>query len=148
MSIDLNLAERIKLLRMFHGWTQEEMAEKLDLATSSYAKIERGQSDVPFARLQQIAKVFEIELADLFKLNEKNVFNIIGNTDTQTISSVSSVNIYACDAAKFQHENEKLKLIIEQKDKEIELLKQQLDEFRDIISLFKHQYRQNGDNPQ
>jgi len=145
MSIDLNLAERIKLLRMFHGWTQEDMAEKLDLATSSYAKIERGQSDVPFARLQQIAKVFEIELADLFKLNEKNVFNIIGNSDTQAISHI---NIYTCDAAKFQHENEKLKLIIEQKDKEIELLKQQLDEFRDIISLFKHQYRQNGDNPQ
>jgi len=135
MSVDLNLAERIKFMRNFYGWSQEQMAEKLQLATSSYAKIERGQSDVTFSKLQQIAEVFEIELSDLFKLNEKNVFNIIGNSDTQAISHI---NIYTCDAAKFQHENEKLKLIVEQKDKEIELLKQQLSEFREIISILKH----------
>jgi len=135
MSVDLNLAERIKFMRTFYGWSQEQMAEKLQLATSSYAKIERGQSDVTFSKLQQIAKVFQIELADLFKLNEKNVFNIIGNSDTQAISHI---NIYTCDAAKFQHENEKLKFIVEQKDKEIELLKQQLSEFREIISILKH----------
>jgi len=139
MSVDLNLAERIKFMRTFYGWSQEQMAEKLQLATSSYAKIERGQSDVTFSKLQQIAKVFQIELADLFKLNEKNVFNIIGNSDTHAISSsISSINIYTCDAAKFQHENEKLKFIVEQKDKEIELLKQQLSEFREIISILKH----------
>jgi transcriptional regulator with XRE-family HTH domain len=138
MSIDLNLAERIKLLRMFHGWTQEEMAEKLDLAASSYAKIERGQTDVPFSRLQQIAEVFKIELEDFFRLNEKNVFNIIGNSDIQAISSISSINIYTCEASKFQHENEKLKLIIEQKNREIELLQQQLIEFKEIIALLKH----------
>jgi len=135
MSVDLNLAERIKFMRTFYGWSQEQMAEKLQLATSSYAKIERGQSDVTFSKLQQIAKVFGIELSDLFKLNEKNVFNIIGNSDTQAISHI---NIYTCDAAKFQHENEKLKFIVEQKDKEIELLKQQLSEFREIISILKH----------
>lgn len=140
MSVDLNLAERIKFMRMFQGWSQEQMAEKLHIAVSSYAKIERGQTDVPFSRLKQIAETFKIELSDLFKLNEKNVFNIIGNSDTHAISSsISSINIYTCDAAKFQHENEKLKFVIEQKDKEIELLKQQLDEFRDLISLFKHQ---------
>lgn len=139
MSIDLNLAERIKFLRMFHGWTQEEMAEKLQLATISYAKIERGQTDVPFSRLQQIAEVFKIELGDLFRLNEKNVFNIIGNSDTHAISSsISSINIYTCEASKFQHENEKLKLIIEQKNREIELLQQQLIEFKEIIALLKH----------
>jgi len=134
MSVDLNLAERIKFMRNFYGWSQEQMAEKLQLATSSYAKIERGQSDVTFSKLQQIAEVFEIELSDLFKLNEKNVFNIIGNTDTHTISSI---NIYTCDAAKFQHENEKLKFIVEQKDKEINLLQQHLNELREVISLFK-----------
>jgi transcriptional regulator with XRE-family HTH domain len=131
----MELAERIKFLRVFRGWSQEEMAEKLDIAVSTYAKIERGQTDVPFSRLQQIAETFKIELSDLFGLNERNIFNIICSTD---VHEIASVNIYTCDAAKFQHENEKLKLIIEQKDKEIELLKQQLNEFRDIISILKH----------
>ena len=138
MSVDLNLAERIKFMRNFYGWSQEQMAEKLQLATSSYAKIERGQSDVTFSKLQQIVEIFGIELSDLFKLNEKNVFNIIGNSDTHAISSsISSINIYTCDAAKFQHENEKLKFIVEQKDKEINLLQQHLNELREVISLFK-----------
>jgi transcriptional regulator with XRE-family HTH domain len=134
MSVDLNLAERIKFMRNFYGWSQEQMAEKLQLATSSYAKIERGQSDVTFSKLQQIVEIFGIELSDLFKLNEKNVFNIICSTD---VHEVSSINIYTCDAAKFQHENEKLKFIVEQKDKEINLLQQHLNELREVISLFK-----------
>ena len=134
MSVDLNLAERIKFMRTFYGWSQEQMAEKLQLATSSYAKIERGQSDVTFSKLQQIVEIFGIELSDLFKLNEKNVFNIICSTD---VHEVSSINIYTCDAAKFQHENEKLKFIVEQKDKEINLLQQHLNELREVISLFK-----------
>jgi len=134
MSVDLNLAERIKFMRNFYGWSQEQMAEKLQLATSSYAKIERGQSDVTFSKLQQIVEIFGIELSDLFKLNEKNVFNIICSTD---VHEVSSINIYTCDAAKFQHENEKLKFLVEQKDKEINLLQQHLNELREVISLFK-----------
>jgi transcriptional regulator with XRE-family HTH domain len=110
---------------MFHGWTQEEMAEKLQLATISYAKIERGQTDITISRLQQIAEALGIKLADLFNLNEKNVFNIICSTD---VHEISSINIYTCEASKFQHENEKLKLIIEQKNREIELVQQQLIE--------------------
>lgn len=134
----MELAERIKFMRMFKGWSQEEMAEKLNVAASTYAKIERGQTDIPFSRLQQIVQTFKMELADFFGLNERNVFNVIGNSNTHTH------NVYFCDASKFQHENEKLTLVIEQKDfvieqkdKEIELLRQQLNEFKDIIELFK-----------
>jgi transcriptional regulator with XRE-family HTH domain len=45
---------KIKLIRSLKSWTQEEVANKLGITTHSYAKIERGETDVNFSRLQQI----------------------------------------------------------------------------------------------
>jgi transcriptional regulator with XRE-family HTH domain len=131
----MEISERIKFMRTFKGWSQDEMAAKLHMALSGYAKIERGETDIPFSRLKQIANTFEMELSHLIGLNEKNVFNVTGNHDTHDNSSI--INIYPCQAAKFQHENEKLQIIIEQKDKEIALLQQQNTDLREMISLLK-----------
>ena len=141
----MKLAEKIKFMRLFKGWTQEETAAKLHMVTNGYAKIEHGETDVPFSRLQQIAKLFEIEVTDLIGLNEKNVFNIIAGQDAHANNpSHSTINVYSCEAAKFQRENEKLQLIIEQKDKElsqknreIDLLQQQINDLRTMIELLK-----------
>jgi transcriptional regulator with XRE-family HTH domain len=131
----MEISERIKFMRTFKGWSQDEMAAKLHMAVSGYAKIERGETDIPFSRLKQIANTFEIELSHLIGLNEKNVFNVTGNCDTHDNSS--TINIYPCQAAKLQHEKEKLQIMIEQKDKEIALLQQQNIDLREVISLLK-----------
>ena len=141
----MELADRIRFMREFKGWTQEETAAKLHMVVNGYAKIEHGETDVPFSRLQQIAKLFEIEVTDLIGLNEKNVFNIIAGQDAHANNpSHSTINVYSCEAAKFQRENEKLQLIIEQKDqelsqknREIDLLQQQIDDLRTMIGLLK-----------
>jgi len=143
----VKLAEKIRFMRLFKGWTQEETAAKLHMVISGYAKIEHGQTDVPFSRLQQIAKLFEIEVTDLIGLNEKNVLNVIDNREAQAnnlsnSSTIKTMNVYSCEAIKFQHE--KLQLIIEQKDqelsqknREIDLLQQQIDDLRTMIGLLK-----------
>lgn len=132
---------------MFKKWSQDEMAAKLHMAVSGYAKIERGETDISFSRLEQIARTFEIELTSLIGLNEKNIFNIIDSPDaynnpTNThhahANTHSVVNVYSCEAAKFQHENEKLLLVLEQKDKQIDSLQQQVSDLREIISLLKN----------
>jgi transcriptional regulator with XRE-family HTH domain len=140
----MELAERIRFMRMFKHWTQDDMAEKLGMAVSGYAKIERGETDIPFSRLQQIAKTFEMELSDLIGLNEKNVFNIIGQEARDQSLSNSTINVYSGETAKLQHENEKLQLIVEQKEQElyqknheIELLQQQVNDLRIMLNLLQ-----------
>ena len=125
----VKLAEKIRFMRLFKGWTQEETAAKLHMVISGYAKIEHGETDVPFSRLQQIAKLFEIEVTDLIGLNEKNVFNVIAGQDAHAnnLSPSSTINVYSCEAAKFQHENEKLQLMIEQKDQELSQKNREID---------------------
>ncbi len=38
--------EKIKFFRQTKDWTQEQMAEKLDMSPSGYGGIERGDTDV------------------------------------------------------------------------------------------------------
>jgi ribosome-binding protein aMBF1 (putative translation factor) len=38
----MEVHENIKFLRQFKSWSQEQMAEKLDMSLNGYAKIEQG----------------------------------------------------------------------------------------------------------
>ncbi len=59
-----NIGFKIKNLRQIHNITQEGMSELLNMSTSNYAKIERGEIDMTIKRLQEIAKVFGVEIAE------------------------------------------------------------------------------------
>jgi transcriptional regulator with XRE-family HTH domain len=123
----MELSDKIKFIRSSKGWTQEDIAEKLGISTHAYAKIERGETDVNFSRLQQIAEVMEIELPHLLGLNEKNIFNFTGDNNTQFHHwQINSSSI---------EQTEKYNLIIEQQKKEIDYLKQQVSDLRMIINL-------------
>lgn len=123
----MELYDKIRFMRIFKGWSQEEMADKLHMALSGYAKIERGKTDVNYSRLQQIAKVLEVELSDLVGLNEKNVFNVIGSSSANNTNNnnnyISNVNV-SIQESNMKQEIEMLRLINEQQAKEINYLKE------------------------
>jgi transcriptional regulator with XRE-family HTH domain len=123
----MELCEKIRFMRMFKGWSQEEMAEKLGMVVSGYAKIERGETDVNFSRLTQIANLFGIELSNLIGLNEKNVFNVVENSNYYSPLSNVTVSI---PESEFKIQLEKFQIIVEQQNKEIAYLKE-------IIELMK-----------
>jgi transcriptional regulator with XRE-family HTH domain len=58
----MQLHEKIGLLRKIKGWSQEEMADKLQMSVHGYANIERGETDVQLSRLEQISQVFGLVL--------------------------------------------------------------------------------------
>jgi transcriptional regulator with XRE-family HTH domain len=49
----MKVHEKIQYLRNFRRWTQEEMAEKLQMTPNGYAKIEQGKTDPDLSRLEQ-----------------------------------------------------------------------------------------------
>ncbi|MEK8016168.1 MAG: hypothetical protein VSS75_004810 [Candidatus Parabeggiatoa sp.] len=114
------------------------------MSTHAYAKIERGETDVNLSRLQQIAKVMNIGLSQLFGLDEKNVFNLTCDHNSQCIDNNWNVNSPSNDQIEYKHQLEKANLMIEQQQKEmdylkteIDYLKQQVNDLRDIINLLK-----------
>jgi len=138
----MTLSKKLKLLRSYQGLTQEKMAEKLGISTYAYAKIERCETNVSHDRLKQIAEVGDIDLEQLFSLNVKNIFNFNevpnNNNNNNTIhAQCDIVNLHSDEQTELQHELEKAQLIIEQRDKEIELLRQQMSDLREMNQLLK-----------
>ncbi|KHD06217.1 hypothetical protein PN36_24055 [Candidatus Thiomargarita nelsonii] len=141
----MEVYEKIKFLRNFRDWSQEEMADKLQMTPNGYAKIEQGKTDPSLSRLEQISETLGVELAQLVGLNEKNVFNFIENFHNAFICLHNDSNHHqqshhnATDQTTYKHELEKAHLIIEQKEKEIEKAYLEIAYLKDIIELMKKQ---------
>jgi transcriptional regulator with XRE-family HTH domain len=78
----MSVHEKIRLVRQAKGLTQEDVANKLQMSVNGYGDIERGETDVNLSRLEQLANLFEMTLAQLFGFDEKNIFNITGSNNT------------------------------------------------------------------
>jgi transcriptional regulator with XRE-family HTH domain len=127
----MQLGEKISLMRRLKGLTQEEMAERLSMSATGYAKIERGETKLQNPRLERIAQVLGIELKDLFDLDKKNIFNI---TDNSLPQASHSCNVYLTESQCI-HELEKLSLLLQERNKEVEYLKNEVNHLKQIIEL-------------
>lgn len=121
----MNVSDKIRFMRKLKGWSQEQMAEKLEMSPNGYANIERGETDVQVSRLEQIAKIFGMDLMELMSFGERNILYYCG--DNNTITNQQTLNT---SPETLMMELQKHQILLEQKDKEIEYLKE-------IISLLK-----------
>lgn len=75
----MNIGRKIKRLRELKHFSQEYMAEKLNMKTqSSYSKLE-ASNDVPYSKLEQIASLLGVKPEDIITFNEGMVFNLMNN---------------------------------------------------------------------
>lgn len=130
----MQLYEKIHFMRTVKNLSQEDMAEKLGISTNGYGKIERGETDIQWSRLEQIAEVLGITVKELLNLNEKMFFNL--NLGRDQNNNIASEHIESNRDIKY--ELEKTILLLEQKDKEINLLREQIVQLKDIIQLMKN----------
>lgn len=130
----LPLFEKIRLIRQAKGWTQEDMAEKLGVSLNAYGDIERCNSDIKLSRLEQIAKVFEVELVELLGVNETSIFNqsYMNMTGTQ-----HNHNYTAGESAELQLKLQNLELTLQLRDKEIELRDEKIRHLTELVELFR-----------
>ena len=125
----MSVNEKIRKIREAKDWSQEQMAEKLNMSLSGYAKIERGESKIYLDKLEQIAQVFDIDVIELMQSDGKNIcFQIEsplgsvyqGGGETQMLIEIERLKL------ALSHANEKenlLNRLLEQKDNEIIALK-------------------------
>lgn len=109
----MEIYEKIRKMRELRDWSQEEMAEKLGMSVTGYAKIERGQSRLSFCKLEKISNIFHIHINDLIDL-EKNVPKWYFGDNFSNNHNIA--NYYSTDNA-IMLELEKLRLIVENQQK-------------------------------
>ncbi len=64
------LGKKIRLLRHQKGWSQEDVAKRLDISIPAFSKIETGITDVNLSRLDQISKLFDLSIVELLTIHD------------------------------------------------------------------------------
>lgn len=136
----MQVFERIKMFRNIKGWSQEYVANQLEISLNAYGCIERGDTDVNLSRLKQIASLFEIELSELFNQSENMVLNLGGTQNNQwyNYNHHQTCNVNNSDNnLSLKHELEKQVLIIEMQNKAIAEKDEQIASLKKIIELLE-----------
>ena len=112
-----NVAEKIKRLRKSKGFSQDDMAERLHISQSAYARIETGESHSWATHIEKLSEILEIKPED-FLTDETNNFNSLDQLEGfafQNVGTITTINSFL---------SEKL---VEQYEERIEELKEQVN---------------------
>jgi len=75
----MHLGQKIKKIRELKNLTQSHMAVELGLSQSAYSKIELGETELTYNKLQRIAEILKMTPEEITTFNEQMIFNIMHN---------------------------------------------------------------------
>lgn len=108
MSLDYSIiGERLKKARIKKGFTQEQLAEKIDVSVAFLSRVERGKAKINLNRLNQ--------LCDLLDISEGNVLTGVGNTSSNYLNEEFSNLLKSCPPDKIKLIYDIAKIIIKNK---------------------------------
>jgi transcriptional regulator with XRE-family HTH domain len=68
-----SVGKNIRTLRHQHGWSQEDVSNRLGISIPAFSKIETGVTDINLSRLEQIANIFDINVVNILALDNEEV---------------------------------------------------------------------------
>ncbi|MFA7658498.1 MAG: helix-turn-helix transcriptional regulator [Candidatus Gastranaerophilaceae bacterium] len=71
MNTSQKFGKRIKIERIMHDWTMEQLAEKADLGTTTIASVEKGSTSPTLDTIEKLANALN------FKIHELLIFDDI-----------------------------------------------------------------------
>ena len=75
------LKDKIRSLREQQGLTQEQFAAKLNTSTSSYARLESGETQITMEKLNKICKVLGKDILELLDSSNNVSLSASNNND-------------------------------------------------------------------
>jgi transcriptional regulator with XRE-family HTH domain len=80
----MKVGDKIRDLRTLKKFSQENMAEMLDMSLGAYGDIERNKKDISLTRLEQIAKSLGVSVMDILSFGDK-ISNFLTNAMAQIL---------------------------------------------------------------
>ena len=78
MALDYNIiGSRIKQARLAKNYTQEDLAEKIDISVAFLSRVERGNSRINLKRLNQICSLLDVSEAYILNGASSNSSNYL-----------------------------------------------------------------------
>lgn len=128
------VSDKIRALRELNNWSQEEMAERMNISKSSYSRLERDESKLDLSKLEKLAAIFKIDIGELITSDDKGLVLLIGANSGNNSNYYGSPDGVVVELEKLKLELEHSREIIQykdqiiaQKDNEIAALKSLLE---------------------
>jgi transcriptional regulator with XRE-family HTH domain len=116
----MHIGQKIKKLRELKNLTQTHLAQELGITQSAYSKIEIGESEVTYSKLEKISSVLGMKPEDVIAFNESMVFNVMNNQnggnvfgDINNTISETERQLYQDQITLLKNEVAYLKLMLE-----------------------------------
>ena len=135
-ALPMEINEKIRFMREIKGWSQKEMAEKLNMSMNGYANIEKGETNIQYSRLEQISELLGMKLSELTDLDDRNFQIFLECESSGNYENNISINS-SDEVAELRHKLEISKLETEQQKMVNLHLKQEITHLKDIIKLTK-----------
>lgn len=92
------IATNLKMLRELNNYTQEHVAEVLNISQNTYSLIEKGETKLTVDRLGKLAELYHVEITDLLRVSDQLTIHRIINNNGE--SSHSEENTYTGQLAE------------------------------------------------
>ena len=133
----MKIGDKVKRIRILRGFTQAQIAEKLNITKQAYSQLERSETKMDMERLEQIADALGVSLADIEGFDAANMFNTRYRYEQS--ANTHGANNTNCQGDIHVTYNDSVKIVealektIIQKDEEINFLRKQLAEQTNMI---------------
>jgi transcriptional regulator with XRE-family HTH domain len=118
------LNNNIKNIRELKNYTQEYMAQGLGITQAAYSKIEKGKTDVSYAKLKKIADILQVSLQVIMSFDTQKCFNSFQHTkEDYSQSLVYSSAAYKTEKKLYQDKIALLEILLNKIDSELERYK-------------------------
>ena len=135
----MKLNEKLRQLRETNNWSQEEMAERMNMSPSGYAKIERGETKLNIEKLQAIAQIFNIDIIDLMTNDGKNIIVNINESGENTNTNYSNNNeVLAKEIEHLKNTIAQKDLLLTEKDQRLTEKDRQIDTLNQLVNALKN----------
>lgn len=118
-----NIGFNIRRIREQKGFSQEYLADRLDISQASYARLENEETKITVDRLLKIAEILETEIIDFFNVMKSGI-----QTQNNYDSSYGYIqNLTIENKDMIQKMIDLYEIRLKEKDEQIAFLKSLLD---------------------
>lgn len=120
MNTSEKLGNKLRVLREVNNFTQEYVADAIEVSASTYSLMEKGQATLSIDRIEKLASLYKMEMSDLLRISDQTIINQITHSNGICSENVNINGIaeeerklYKETIARLEEQNNKLMVFLD-----------------------------------
>lgn len=136
----MTIQDKIRYLRQQQKWTQEQTADRLSMSASSYARLENGDTRLNAEKLDKLARLFGVDVADLLDNGNISLSSHQTSDHSQSHHAQTQTDFY--HTQNYYYGNEALNVEIDRLKQSVQHQAEALRQKEEMLSQLKQMLHQ------